>query len=69
MQRTWNGSTVTIAVNLDREWAHDINLDAADLGISEVTDALYAAADPDRASFNAKTGALHMPPYSIVVLR
>ena len=26
MQRTWNGSTITIVVNLDREWAHDINL-------------------------------------------
>ena len=69
MQRTWNGSTVTIAVNLDREWAHDINLDVAALGISEMADALHASADPDRASFNAKTGALHLPPYSIVVLR
>ena len=68
MQRTWNGSTVTIAVNLDREWAHDITLDTG-LGIAQMTDALYAASGTDSATFNAKTGALHLPPYSIVVLR
>ena len=69
MQRTWNGSTITIVVNLDREWAHDITLDTASLGISGMTDTLCAAADGDKANFNSKTGNLHLPPYSIVVLR
>lgn len=69
MQRTWNGSTITIVVNLDREWEHDIKLDCAALGITEMTDALYAATDGDKATFDAQTGALHLPKYSIVVLR
>ena len=69
MQRTWNGNAITIVVNLDREWAHDINLDCADLGVSRTADILLASSDGDKVSFDAKTGALHLPPYSIVVLR
>ena len=69
MQRTWNDNTITIVVNLDREWAHDINLDCADLGVSRTADILLASSDGDKVSFDAKTGALHLPPYSIVVLR
>ena len=52
MQRTWNGSTVTIAVNLDREWEYDIKLD----GEFRLTDSLCAS-DGDAVSL--KGGNLH----------
>lgn len=69
MQRTWNGNTVTIVVNLDREWEHDIKLDCTALGVTQMTDALYASNNADTAKFDAATGDLHLPPYSIIVLR
>ena len=62
MRRTWNGSTVTIAVNLDREWEHDITLD----GEYELTDSLCAN-DTDDVSL--KGGNLHLPAYSIAILK
>ena len=62
MQRTWNGSTVTIAVNLDREWEHDIKLD----GEFKLTDSLCAS-DGDEVSL--KGGNLHLPAYSIAILK
>ena len=69
MQRTWNGSTITIVVNLDREWAHDITLDCTALGVTQTADILLASSGTDSVTFDAKTGALHLPPYSIVVLK
>ena len=66
MQRTYEGETVTIAVNLDREWAHDISLD---LGEIKLCGQLCASDSEDTVTFNAKTGDLHLPPYSIAVLR
>ena len=69
MQRTWNGSTITIVVNLDREWEHDIKLDCTALGVTQMTYTLHASSNGDAARFDAATGALHLPPYSIVVLR
>ena len=69
MQRTWNGKTVTIVVNLDREWEHDIKLECTALGVSQMTTALLASSNADTAKFDAATGDLHLPPYSIVVLR
>ncbi len=62
MRRTWNGSTVTIAVNLDREWEHDIKLD----GEFRLTDSLCAS-DGDEVSL--KGGNLHLPAYSIAILK
>ena len=69
MQRTWNSNAITIVVNLDREWAHDITLDCTALSVSKTADILLAASGTDSVTFDAKTGALHLPPYSIVVLR
>ena len=66
MQRTYEGETVTIAVNLDREWAHDMSLD---LGEIKLCGQLCASDSEDTVTFNAKTGDLHLPPYSIAVLR
>jgi len=65
MRRTWDGSSVTIAVNLDREWAHDLVME----DVSSMTYELYASKEKEKASFNPKTGELHLPPYSIVVLK
>ena len=62
MQRTWNGSTVTIAVNLDREWDHDIKLD----GEYKFTDSLCANSGDN---VTLKGGTLHLPAYSIAILK
>ena len=62
MQRTWNGSTVTIAVNLDREWEHDIKLD----GEYKLTDSLCANSGDN---VTLKGGTLHLPAYSIAILK
>ena len=69
MQRTWNGSTVTVAVNLDREWEHEITLDCSDIGVSALTGGLCASVSYDEVSFDKETGQLHLPPYSIAILR
>ena len=69
MQRTWNGSTVTIAVNLDREWEHDITVDTSTAGVSSLTGELCASASDDSVRFDEKTGRLHLPPYSIAILK
>ncbi len=66
MQRTYEGKTVTIAVNMDREWDHDMTLDIQGLGLEAQ---LCAANGEDTVSFNPKTGVLHLPPYSIAILR
>ena len=68
MQRTWNGKTVTIAVNLDREWSHDITLDSS-LGSLSLNSRLCAGNSTETVTFDAKAGALHLPPYSIAILR
>ncbi|MBR5097746.1 MAG: hypothetical protein IK091_00785, partial [Spirochaetales bacterium] len=62
MQRTWDGSTVTIAVNLDREWEHDIKLD----GEFKLSDSLCANSG-DTVSLKGST--LHLPAYSIAILK
>ena len=62
MRRTWEGSTVTIAVNLDREWDHDIRLD----GDYALTGSLCVS-DADAVSL--KNGTLHLPAYSIAILK
>ena len=68
MQRTWEGKTVTIAVNLDREWAHDITLESS-LGNLGLSGQLCAAASEETVTYDAKAFKLHLPPYSIAVLR
>lgn len=62
MTRTWEGSTVTIAVNLDREWDHDIKLDG-----DYVLNGTLCVSDADSVSL--KDGTLHMPAYSIAILK
>ncbi|MBR6347619.1 MAG: hypothetical protein IKR80_01555 [Spirochaetales bacterium] len=68
MQRTWNGKTVTIAVNLDREWAHDITLEES-LGKLSLSGQLCASSSAETVSYDTKSFKLHLPPYSIAVLR
>lgn len=68
MQRTWNGKTVTIAVNLDREWAHDITLEES-LGKLSLSGQLCASSSAETVNYDAKSFKLHLPPYSIAVLR
>ncbi len=68
MQRTWNGKTVTIAVNLDREWAHDITLEES-LGKLSLSGQLCASSSAETVAYDAKSFKLHLPPYSIAVLR
>ena len=68
MQRTWNGKTVTIAVNLDREWAHDITLEES-LGKLSLSGQLCASSSAETVTYDAKAFKLHLPPYSIAVLR
>ena len=68
MQRTWNGKTVTIAVNLDREWAHDLTLETS-LGNLSLSGQLCASSSSETVSYDAKAFKLHLPPYSIAVLR
>ena len=68
MQRTWNGKTVTIAVNLDREWAHDITLEES-LGKLSLSGQLCASSSADTVNYDTKSFKLHLPPYSIAVLR
>ena len=68
MQRTWNGKTVTIAVNLDREWAHDITLESS-LGNLSLSGQLCASSSSETVSYDAKAFKLHLPPYSIAILR
>ncbi|MBQ2050407.1 MAG: hypothetical protein II493_08425, partial [Spirochaetales bacterium] len=62
MTRTWEGSTVTIAVNLDREWDHDIKLDG-----DYVLNGTLCVSDADSVSL--KDGTLHMPAYSLAILK
>ena len=68
MQRTWNGKTVTIAVNLDREWAHDITLEES-LGKLSLSGQLCASSSAETVSYDTKSFKLHLQPYSIAVLR
>ena len=68
MQRTWNGKTVTIAVNLDREWAHDITLEES-LGKLSLSGQLCASSSAETVNYDTKSFKLHLPPYSIAVLR
>ena len=63
MERTWDGSTVTIAVNLDREWDHDITLEST----LSLTGTLCASDNGDTVVLKGNT--LHLPPYSIAILR
>lgn len=65
-QKTWEGETVTLAVNLDREYGHELTLDAQALGITSLDDQLCTQ---ESVQFDAKSGRLTLPPYSIALLR
>jgi len=67
-QKTWEGETVTVAVNLDREYAHGITLDAKALGVTRLADGLCANGG-DTVGYQAKSGELTLPPYSIAILQ
>ena len=65
-QKAWEDETVTVAVNLDREYGHELTLDTGSLGVSALVDQLCTQGS---VAFDAKTGKLTLPPYSIAVLR
>ena len=61
----WNGETLYAAVNLDREYEHALSLD---IPLLSMTAYLTASAD-DRVTYDEKSGALVLPPYSYAVFR
>ena len=67
-QKTWGDETVTIAVNLDREYGWDLTLYKGTLGIHELAASLCANAG-DSVSYDASTAVVTLPPYSIAVFR
>ena len=65
--RTWNGQTVTIAVNLDRDYEHQIDLSS--LSLSKGLTGSLCASGSNSVSYDKKTGSLTLPPYSYAILR
>ena len=63
LTKTWGDETVTICVNLDREYEHQIKFDAAP---GEYQDGLCAG---DGAKIEYKDGTLTLPPYSIAIFK
>ena len=68
LRKTWQGESIVIVMNFD-SFEQTVTLDAA-LGIQEgIQDGLYAQDVSRKAAYDAATGSIVLPPYSIVILR
>lgn len=66
-QRTWNGKTITIVVNLAEEETAELKLDKASLGFTEMTHFLTTSLE-QQVKFDGKE-TVTLPPYSIAIFR
>ena len=65
-QRTYNGSTITIVVNLSYENTYTINLNKEELGYTEMKQYLCANYNED---VTLDGDAITLPPYSYAILK
>ena len=65
-QRTYDGSTITIVVNLSYENTYTITLDQEKLGYSAMKEYLCANYDDD---VKLKDNEIVLPPYSYAILK